>query len=278
MCGNEGHGGNRRRDPTVQRTGSTGLRAGPAKGATALAQIQLREAAIAADDHSLRAAAKTIAATGAQLGEGIVRPQRPRWTQGGRTPPTKQASPAQINHPSIVGQDMAMKVFGIAGRSGMGKTTLLERLVATYVARGLRISLIKHSHKDIEVDRPGKDSYRLREAGCQEVLLMGKGRWALMHELRGDAEPPLDYLLSRLQPCDLALVEGFKAGEFPKLEVWRRAVAAPLLWPQWPGIMAIASDEPAPPGHQGCPWFELSDTALLADFIWAHAAAMPVKA
>ena len=165
-----------------------------------------------------------------------------------------------------------MRVFGIAGRSGMGKTTLLERLVSHYVQRGLRISLIKHSHKAIEIDRPGKDSYRLREAGCQEVLLMGQGRWALMHELRGDDEPPLDYLLSRLQACDLALVEGFKAGDFPKLEVWRAAVGQPTLWPQWPGIVAVASDTPAPAGHAGCPWLDLADTPALADLCWAQAA------
>ena len=165
-----------------------------------------------------------------------------------------------------------MKVFGIAGRSGMGKTTLLERLVAEYVRRGLRISLIKHSHKAIEIDRPGKDSYRLREAGCQEVLLMGRGRWALMHELRGDEEPPLAYLLSRLQHCDLALVEGFKQGDFPKLEVWRRAVGKPMLWPDWPGIVGVASDEPMPATHQGCPRLALGETHQLADFVWAQAA------
>ncbi len=165
-----------------------------------------------------------------------------------------------------------MKVFGIAGRSGMGKTTLLERLVAEYVRRGLRISLIKHSHKAIEIDRPGKDSYRLREAGCQEVLLMGRGRWALMHELRGDEEPPLAYLLSRLQHCDLALVEGFKQGDFPKLEVWRRAVGKPMLWPDWPGIVGVACDEPMPAAHRGCPWLALGETHQLADFVWAQAA------
>jgi molybdopterin-guanine dinucleotide biosynthesis protein B len=167
-----------------------------------------------------------------------------------------------------------MKVFGIAGRSGMGKTTLLERLVAEYVRRGLRISLIKHSHKAIEIDRPGKDSYRLREAGCQEVLLMGRGRWALMHELRGDEEPPLAYLLSRLQHCDLALVEGFKQGDFPKLEVWRRAVGKPMLWPDWPGIVGVACDEPMPAAHQGCPWLALGETHQLADFVWAQAASL----
>ena len=94
-----------------------------------------------------------------------------------------------------------MKIFGIAGHSGMGKTTLLERLVPEIAARGLVVSLIKHSHKNIDIDRPGKDSYRLRESGCKEVLLLGNDRWALMHELRGASEPPLDYLLDRMQHC-----------------------------------------------------------------------------
>ena len=111
-----------------------------------------------------------------------------------------------------------MKIFGIAGHSGMGKTTLLERLVPEIVARGLVVSLIKHSHKNIDIDRPGKDSYRLRESGCKEVLLLGNDRWALMHELRGAPEPSLDYLLERLQHCDLVLIEGFKNGAFPKLK------------------------------------------------------------
>ena len=92
-----------------------------------------------------------------------------------------------------------MRFFGIAGYSGMGKTTLLERLIPELTGRGLKVSLIKHSHKNIEIDRPGKDSFRLREAGCSEVLLLGNERWALMHELRGAPEPDLDYLLDRLQ-------------------------------------------------------------------------------
>lgn len=163
-----------------------------------------------------------------------------------------------------------MKVFGIAGRSGMGKTSLLERLIPRLVGQGLRVSLLKHSHKDIEVDRPGKDSFRLREAGCQNVLLLGSRRWALMHELRDDAEPPLAELLERMPRCDLVLVEGFKSGAFPKLEVWRPAVGKPLLWPDWPGIVAVASDapppEPAPPR-----WLDLQDTALLAALVLAEA-------
>lgn len=163
-----------------------------------------------------------------------------------------------------------MKVFGICGHSGMGKTTLLERLVPELRSRGLSVSLIKHSHKEIEIDRPGKDSFRLREAGCAEVLLLGNGRWALMHELRGAAEPDLDYLLDRLQACDIVLVEGFKQGNFPKLEVWRAAVDKPLLWPEWPGIVAVASDSllPQPQVRR----LDLRDTMAVANFVLAHAA------
>ena len=169
-----------------------------------------------------------------------------------------------------------MAVFGIAGHSGMGKTTLLERLIPALVARGLKVSLIKHSHKSIEIDRPGKDSYRLREAGCKEVLLLGNERWALMHEMRGDDEPPLDYLLERLQRCDLVLIEGFKNGDFPKLEVWRSQFDRTLLWPLWPGIIGVASD--GPPTGSGStapaaalPWLRLDDIQGIADFVMANA-------
>jgi len=162
-----------------------------------------------------------------------------------------------------------MRIFGIAGHSGMGKTTLIERLVPELTARGRVVSLIKHSHKSIDIDRPGKDSYRLRESGCKEVLLLGNDRWALMHELRGAAEPPLDYLLDRLQHCDLVLIEGFKHGDFPKLEVWRAGQGKPTLWPDWPGILAIASDVPI--AADGVVGLELADPAAIADFVLQHA-------
>jgi len=172
-----------------------------------------------------------------------------------------------------------MKIFGIAGQSGMGKTTLLERLIPELSARGLRVSLVKHSHKHIDIDRPGKDSYRLREAGCAEVLLLGHDRWALMHELRGAPEPALDDLVRCLAPCDLLLVEGFKGGAFPKLEVWRAEVGKPLLWPHWPGIAAVATDDaaglPAPTPPQGPPRLAMADAPALADFVLAHAAPAP---
>jgi len=171
-----------------------------------------------------------------------------------------------------------MKIFGIAGRSGMGKTTLLERLVPEITARGLVVSIIKHSPKNIEIDRPGKDSYRLREAGCQEVLLMGGDRWALMHELRGAPEPSLDYLLDRMQHCDLVLIEGFKHGNFPKLEVWRASEDQATLWPDWPGIVAIASDKPPrEPGQAevtpGLTYLDLSDLSSIAKFVLNNATA-----
>ncbi len=158
-----------------------------------------------------------------------------------------------------------MRIFGITGRSGMGKTTLLERLIPWLVTRGLRISLIKHSHKDIEIDHPGKDSFRLREAGCQDVLLLGKRRWALMHELRDEREPELPELLSRIRNCDLVLIEGFKSGDFPKLEVWRTAVDKPMLWPTWPGIVAVASNDP--PGPDAPVWLPLHETATIGEFV-----------
>lgn len=165
-----------------------------------------------------------------------------------------------------------MKVFGIAGHSGMGKTTLLERLVPELASRGLRVSLIKHSHKSIDIDRPGKDSYRLREAGCNEVVLLGNERWALMHELRGEPEPSVEYLLGRLQPCDLVLIEGFKQGDFPKLEVWRASQERATLWPDWPNIVGIASDTPPEAGEAAHPArLALQDLHAIADFVLQHA-------
>jgi len=162
-----------------------------------------------------------------------------------------------------------MKVFGITGHSGMGKTTLLERLIPELQARGLTISLIKHSHKDIDIDHPGKDSFRLRAAGCKEVLLMGKNRWALMHELNHQTEPPLSYLLSRLHECDLVLLEGFKSENFPKLEVWRSPIGKPHLGLDYPGIKAIASDSDI--DKPGLPVLDLADTNKIVDFVIQHA-------
>jgi molybdopterin-guanine dinucleotide biosynthesis protein B len=188
------------------------------------------------------------------------------------------------------GENREMKVFGVTGASGMGKTTLLARLVPALVARGQVVSMVKHSHKDIEIDRPGKDSFRLREAGCHEVMLLGASRWALMHELRGAAEPGLDELLARLAPCDLVLLEGFKQGDFPKLEVWRPELGRPSLWPAWPGIVGIATnatrsprpldadkgmdkDADADASARRPPILDLDAIDAIADFVLAHAEA-----
>ncbi|MFO1291904.1 MAG: molybdopterin-guanine dinucleotide biosynthesis protein B [Rubrivivax sp.] len=166
-----------------------------------------------------------------------------------------------------------MRLFGITGHSGMGKTTLLERLIPALAARGLVVSLIKHSHKSIEIDRPGKDSWRLREAGCRDVLLLGHDRWALMHELRGAPEPPLADLVGRLRGCDLVLVEGFKRDRFPKLEVWRAAPGRAPLWPQQPDIVAVATDDAAtlPTGSGRPPVLSLAETEALSTLVLRQA-------
>ena len=124
-----------------------------------------------------------------------------------------------------------MKIFGVAGYSGSGKTTLIEKLIPRFTAKGLRVSLIKHAHHTFDVDQQGKDSWRHRHAGCQEVLVTSSRRWALMHELRGAPEPTLGELVAQLSACDLLLIEGFKREPIPKLEEHRAVVGEPLLFP-----------------------------------------------
>ncbi len=161
-----------------------------------------------------------------------------------------------------------MKAFGIAGYSGSGKTTLLERLIPRLVARRLRVSLIKHAHHGFDIDRPGKDSYRHREAGCSEVLLASDERWALMHELRGAAEPTLEDFLARMSPCDLVLIEGFKRMDVPKLEVHRPSVGQPLIYPGDKTIVAVASDAKL---EAPIPVLELQDTDGIVELILSRA-------
>jgi molybdopterin-guanine dinucleotide biosynthesis protein B len=139
-----------------------------------------------------------------------------------------------------------MKVFGVAGYSGSGKTTLLEKLLPQIIAHGLRVSVIKHTHHNFDIDRPGKDSFRHRQAGAGEVLLASASRWVLMKELRGAPEPSLADHLARFSPCDLVLVEGFKQEAVPTLEVYRPANGKPPLWPEHRQIVAVASDQPLP--------------------------------
>ncbi len=157
-----------------------------------------------------------------------------------------------------------MKVFGIAGYSGSGKTTLLEKLIPQFTARGLRVSVIKHAHHGFDIDRPGKDSYRHREAGASEVLLSCNDRWALMHERRDGSDVTLDELLARLAPCDLVLVEGFKQEPIPKLEVYRPENGKPPLFPERSDIVAVASNVAL---ATTLPRLALDDVAAIADFV-----------
>ena len=161
-----------------------------------------------------------------------------------------------------------MRVFGLAGWSGSGKTTLLAVLIPEIVARGVTVSTVKHAHHAFDIDQPGKDSWRHREAGAREVLIASERRWALMRELRGDAEFSLDQLLTRLGPVDLVLVEGFKRHPHPKLEVHRAALGKPLIYPEDPCVVAFASDEQ--PAGLALPWLPLSDPTKIASFILDH--------
>jgi molybdopterin-guanine dinucleotide biosynthesis adapter protein len=160
-----------------------------------------------------------------------------------------------------------MHVFGFAGFSGSGKTTLIEQLIPLFTGHGLRVSLIKHAHHTFDVDQPGKDSYRHRQAGAQEVLISSSRRWALMHELRGQAEPSLDALIERMSACDLLLVEGFKRAAMPKLEVFRKAVGEAPLHPHDAQIVAVASDAPM---QAPIPVLDLNQPAVICEFILEH--------
>lgn len=142
--------------------------------------------------------------------------------------------------------DRPLKVLGLAGWSGSGKTTLLAALLPRLIARGLSVSTVKHTHHAFDLDQPGKDSWRHRQAGAREVMIAGGARWALLHEVVG-SEPTLADLLGRLAPVDLVLVEGFKATVYPKIEVFRAGLGRPPLWPERPDILAVACD--GPPGE-----------------------------
>ena len=157
-----------------------------------------------------------------------------------------------------------MKVWGVTGWKDSGKTTLMERLVAEISGHGLTVSTIKHAHHATEIDHPGRDSHRHRQAGARQVIVSSPVRWALMTELRGEAEPPLADLLARLDPVDLVLVEGYKAAPHPKVEAHRAATGRPLLAPDNPTVRAVASDGMP---DVTVPRFNLNDTAAIAGFI-----------
>ena len=163
-----------------------------------------------------------------------------------------------------------MRIIGLAGWSGSGKTTLLAKVIPRIVARGLKVSTIKHAHLNFDIDQPGKDSHTHRMAGATEVLVGSGKRWAIVHELRGEAEPTLATLLEKASPVDLVLVEGYKGGSHPKLEVYRAAVGKPLLYPDDPAIVAIATDEPLP--NARVPVVDLDDVERIIDILIRHAA------
>ena len=167
-----------------------------------------------------------------------------------------------------------MRVIGLAGWSGSGKTTLLARLIPLLTGEGLRVSTIKHAHHNFDVDKPGKDSWTHRQAGASEVLVVSDTRWALMHELRGEAEPSLTELLGKLSECDLVIVEGFKREPIPKIEIWRAEVGKPLLHPDDPAIVLMTSDDPCPQAR--VPILPLSDLPALARAVLS--AARPIGA
>ncbi|HTH95143.1 MAG TPA: molybdopterin-guanine dinucleotide biosynthesis protein B [Rhodocyclaceae bacterium] len=156
-----------------------------------------------------------------------------------------------------------MKVFGFTGFSGSGKTTLIEQVIPLFVQKGLRVSLIKHAHHHFDIDKPGKDSYRHREAGCTEVMIVSSNRWAMMHELRGEAEPTLDEQIARISPCDLLLIEGYKHSDLAKIEVHRPDHVAELLYPGH-GVVAVASDKPL---RLDVPVLDLNSPSAVAEFV-----------
>jgi molybdopterin-guanine dinucleotide biosynthesis protein B len=165
-----------------------------------------------------------------------------------------------------------MKVYGIVGWKNAGKTSLVERVVAEIAGRGISVSTIKHVHHDVDLDQPGKDSWRHRAAGAREVVVAGAARFALLSEHRGP-EPGLPALLARLAPVDLVIVEGFKRDPHPKVEVWRAGTGQPLLFRDDPWVRAVATDAPLPAAAGAAPGvavLDLNDTGAVAAFILAE--------
>jgi molybdopterin-guanine dinucleotide biosynthesis adapter protein len=162
-----------------------------------------------------------------------------------------------------------MRIIGLAGWSGSGKTTLLTKVIPRIVALGKRVSTLKHAHHGFDLDQPGKDSHAHRMAGASEVLISSAKRWAIMHELRDQPEPPLRELLTRLSSVDLVIVEGYKRERIPKLEIYRAEVGKPLLHLEDDWIVAIASDGPLP--QASVPVVSLDDIGKIADILLAEA-------
>ena len=162
-----------------------------------------------------------------------------------------------------------MRIIGLAGWSGSGKTTLVTKVIPVLMKRGLKVATVKHAHHEFDADQPGKDSWRHREAGASEVAIVSSRRWAILHELRQEPEPPLAEILSKLSPVDLVIVEGFKRHPHPKLEVYRAAIGKPLLYPDDDCIVAIATDAALPEAQ--VPVLTLDDIEAIANVLQAEA-------
>lgn len=163
---------------------------------------------------------------------------------------------------------MSHKVIGVAGFKNAGKTTLVEKLVANLADRGYRVSTVKHAHHSFDIDHEGRDSFRHRQAGATEVAVVSASRWALIHELRGEAEPGLDGVLAKIGPCDLVIVEGYKRDNHDKIEVRNLALDNPKLADGDPTVVAIAANGPV--GDAPVPVFDRDDVSVLAQFIIEH--------
>lgn len=161
-----------------------------------------------------------------------------------------------------------MKVIGVAGFKNAGKTTLVEKLVAELTRRGHRVSTVKHAHHSFDIDHEGRDSFRHRKAGATEVAVVSRHRWAVIHELRDELEPPLDAILAKLAPCDLVIVEGYKRDAHDKIEVRNLALDHPPLAGDDPTVIAIAATGPI--DQAPVPVFDRDGVASLATFIEKH--------
>lgn len=165
-----------------------------------------------------------------------------------------------------------MKVVGFSGCSGSGKTTLIEKLIGCLKAAGQRVSVVKHAHHAFDIDQPGKDSWRHRQAGAFEVVVASRKRLAKIREYDVEGEPTVHQLLAELVACDWALVEGFKHGDLLKVEVWRSGTGERAHYPDDPFVVALATDQPHQlPVPTTLPIFHLDDARGLADFLLHHA-------
>jgi molybdopterin-guanine dinucleotide biosynthesis protein B len=164
---------------------------------------------------------------------------------------------------------MISPVFGVTGWKNSGKTRMVASLISEFTRRGLRVSAIKHAHHSFDIDHEGTDSFQHRRAGAREVALVSRNRWAIMHELENESEPPLADILAKLAPCDLVLIEGFKREGHAKIEMIRLgSTRDEPLWPDDPSIIAIGSD--STPARCPLPVFTPANVAAIADFITAH--------